>query len=72
MKKMDKLWNDLKKSELANLLALKERFLKSNNDPTLLGNYLLTLANLEKIISMIKNSSNINELKNIRFLKCII
>ncbi len=30
------------------------------------------LANLEKIISMIKNSSNINELKNIRFLKCII
>jgi len=49
MKKMDNLWNDLKKSELANLLALKERFLKSNNDPTLLGNYLLTLANLEKI-----------------------
>ncbi len=46
---MDNLWNDLKKSELANLLALKERFLKSNNDPTLLGNYLLTLANLEKI-----------------------
>ena len=30
-------------------MELKERFLKSNNDPTLLGNLSLTLANLEKI-----------------------
>ena len=37
-----------------------------------LKNHQNELANLEKIISMIKNSSNINELKNIRFLKCII